>query len=73
MNNPEHISRIKRAELLSSIGTGVLGAGIAPFAGEVPCTVCNPDPPARSRFPCRGDVPQTWTGRTGTERSRGVG
>ncbi len=29
MNNPEHISRIKRAELLSSIGAGVLGAGIA--------------------------------------------
>lgn len=27
--DPEQISRIKRAELLSSIGAGVLGAGIA--------------------------------------------
>lgn len=27
--NPEHVSRIKKAELLSSIGAGVLGAGIA--------------------------------------------
>lgn len=29
MTNTTHISRIKRAELLSSIGAGVLGAGIA--------------------------------------------
>jgi len=29
MTNSEHIARIKRAELLSSIGAGVLGAGIA--------------------------------------------
>jgi len=29
MSNSEHIARIKRAELLSSIGAGVLGAGIA--------------------------------------------
>src|SRR3989304_4015582 len=29
MSNSEHIARIKRAELLSSIGAGVLGGGIA--------------------------------------------
>ncbi|MBI2757791.1 MAG: hypothetical protein HYX49_03850 [Chloroflexi bacterium] len=29
MNNSAHIARIKKAELLSSIGAGVLGAGIA--------------------------------------------
>jgi len=29
MKSPTHISRIKKAELLSSIGAGVLGAGIA--------------------------------------------
>lgn len=28
MTNPEHISRIKKAELLSSMGAGVLGGGI---------------------------------------------
>lgn len=27
--NTEHLSRIKQAELLSSVGAGVLGAGIA--------------------------------------------
>ncbi|MCK6584747.1 MAG: hypothetical protein L6Q49_16760 [Anaerolineales bacterium] len=26
--NPEHLSRIKKAELLSSVGAGVLGGGI---------------------------------------------
>lgn len=29
MTNSAHISHVKRAELLSSIGAGVLGAGIA--------------------------------------------
>jgi hypothetical protein len=29
MTNSTHIARIKKAELLSSIGAGVLGAGIA--------------------------------------------
>ena len=29
MNTVEHIARIKKAELLSSMGAGVLGAGIA--------------------------------------------
>ena len=29
MNTAEHIARIKRADLLSSLGAGVLGAGIA--------------------------------------------
>lgn len=29
MNTPTHIARIKRAELLSSFGAGILGAGIA--------------------------------------------
>lgn len=29
MNTTEHIGQIKRAELLSSLGAGVLGAGIA--------------------------------------------
>lgn len=29
MTNPAHVAQIKRAELLSSIGAGVLGAGIA--------------------------------------------
>lgn len=29
MTDPEQLSRIKRAELLSSIGAGVLGGGIA--------------------------------------------
>lgn len=29
MTTSEHISRIKRADLLSSVGAGVLGAGIA--------------------------------------------
>ena len=29
MNTAEHIARVKKAELLSSIGAGVLGAGIA--------------------------------------------
>lgn len=29
MISPEHVSRIKRAELLSSVGAGVLGSGIA--------------------------------------------
>jgi hypothetical protein len=29
MNTSEHIARVKRAELLSSLGAGVLGAGIA--------------------------------------------
>ena len=29
MTDSEHIARVKRAELLSSIGAGVLGAGIA--------------------------------------------
>jgi hypothetical protein len=29
MNDSVHIARIKKAELLSSIGAGVLGAGIA--------------------------------------------
>jgi hypothetical protein len=29
LSNSEHIARIKRAELLSSVGAGVLGAGIA--------------------------------------------
>ena len=28
MNPSEHIARVKRAELLSSLGAGVLGAGI---------------------------------------------
>lgn len=29
MNTSEHSTRVKRAELLSSLGAGVLGAGIA--------------------------------------------
>ena len=29
MNTSEHITRVKKAELLSSLGAGVLGAGIA--------------------------------------------
>lgn len=29
MNTSEHIARVKKAELLSSLGAGVLGAGIA--------------------------------------------
>ena len=29
MNTSEHIARIKKAELLSSLGAGVLGAGLA--------------------------------------------
>ena len=29
MTSPDHIARIKKAELLSSVGAGVLGAGIA--------------------------------------------
>lgn len=29
MTNSEHVARIKKAELLSSIGAGVLGGGIA--------------------------------------------
>ncbi len=29
MNTAEHIARSKRADLLSSLGAGVLGAGIA--------------------------------------------
>lgn len=29
MNNPVHVAQIKKADLLSSIGAGVLGAGIA--------------------------------------------
>lgn len=29
MNTSEHVARLKRAELLSSLGAGVLGAGIA--------------------------------------------
>jgi hypothetical protein len=29
MTNIDHLARIKRAELLSSVGAGVLGAGIA--------------------------------------------
>lgn len=28
MDTPEHVARIKRADLLSSVGAGVLGAGI---------------------------------------------
>ena len=34
MNNPQHVALIKRADLLSSIGAGVLGAGIALLLGE---------------------------------------
>jgi len=34
MNNPIHMARIKKADLLSSMGAGVLGAGIALIWGN---------------------------------------
>ena len=35
MTNSEHVTRIKKAELLSSVGAGVLGAGIALLLANV--------------------------------------